>query len=184
MSLPPTGKKNVPDSRDSRRPHRAVTGAVQDPGHATTTMGKQNSGRWTPSDRMASRRQYLAVCWRCFFGSRWFRTLMPTNAEARVPAFWWIMVAVAAVLGVAYGRHRALIVAVALSVPQFVLAFWTAPRGDNDGLWGPLDAVALALWRFPNHPGLGRRMAEGSLRQSPAIAVTRSTSGRCRTRSA
>ena len=24
---------------------------------------------------------------------------------------------------------------VALGVPQFVLAFWTAPRGDDDGLW-------------------------------------------------
>lgn len=68
----------------------------------------------------------------------WF-ALVPhsdaNNAEARVPAFWWIMVGVAAVLGAAFGRKRALIVAVALSVPQLVLAFWTAPRGDNDGLW-------------------------------------------------
>ena len=68
----------------------------------------------------------------------WFALVPHTdadNAEARVPAFWCIMVGVAAVLGVAFGRQRALIVAATLSVPQFVLAFWTAPRGDNDGLW-------------------------------------------------
>ncbi len=67
----------------------------------------------------------------------WFALVPHTdadNAEARVSAFWWIMVGVAVVLGVAFGRQRALIVAAALSVPQFVLAFWTAPRGDNDGL--------------------------------------------------
>ena len=70
--------------------------------------------------------------------SLWFALVPHTdtnNAESRVPAFWWIMIGVAVVLGVAFGRKRALIVAVALSVPQFVLAFWTAPRGDNDGLW-------------------------------------------------
>ena len=28
-----------------------------------------------------------------------------------------------------------MLLALALSLPQVVLAFWTAPRGDNDGLW-------------------------------------------------
>ncbi len=59
----------------------------------------------------------------------------PSSADARVPAFWWIMVGAAFVLGLAFGRSRAVVVAGALTFPQFVLAFWTAPRGDNDGLW-------------------------------------------------
>lgn len=59
----------------------------------------------------------------------------PNNAQARVPAFWWIMIGVAGALGFAFGRRRAVVIALALSVPQFVLAFWTAPRGDDDGLW-------------------------------------------------
>ena len=68
----------------------------------------------------------------------WFALVPHTdadNAEARVPAFWWIMVAAAFVLGLAFGPSRAVVVAGALALPQFVLAFWTAPRGDNDGLW-------------------------------------------------
>jgi len=68
----------------------------------------------------------------------WFALVPHSDADRtdpRVPAFWWIMILAAGVLGVAFGRGRALIVAVALSLPQFVLAFWTAPRGDNDGLW-------------------------------------------------
>ena len=47
----------------------------------------------------------------------------PNNAEARVPAFWWIMVGVAGALGLALGRKHAVVVALALSLPQFVLAF-------------------------------------------------------------
>ncbi len=57
------------------------------------------------------------------------------SAAPRVSAYWWIMIAAAAVLGLVFGRSRAVGVACALAAPQFLLALLTAPRGDNDGLW-------------------------------------------------
>jgi hypothetical protein len=60
------------------------------------------------------------------------------SADPRVSAYWWIMIAAATVLGLVFGKSRAPAVAFGLAAPQFLLALFTAPRGDNDGLW--------ALW--------------------------------------
>jgi len=47
------------------------------------------------------------------------------------------------VLGVVLARHWQ-VVAIGLLAPQFALAPWTTPRGDNDGLWS-LIVVFLAM---------------------------------------
>ena len=63
-------------------------------------------------------------------------TAMPQGEEGssrRGLVLWAGLIAAAAVLGWAYPKSR--IVATGLVVGPFVTAFWTAPRGDNDGLW-------------------------------------------------
>jgi hypothetical protein len=57
------------------------------------------------------------------------------SADPRVAAYWWIMIGVAAALGLLLGKARAKSIAFGLVAPQFVLAIFTWPRGDNDGLW-------------------------------------------------
>jgi hypothetical protein len=87
----------------------------------------------------------------------------PGTTDPRVPAYWSVMVAAAASLGFAFGRPRAVLVGSGLTLPQFVLAFWTAPRGDNDGLWAlrmPLLLVFGAVLIVPAWMGgwvAGRR---------------------------
>ncbi|MGH9278416.1 MAG: hypothetical protein ACRD12_09990 [Acidimicrobiales bacterium] len=91
----------------------------------------------------------------------------PDRADARVSGFWWIMIAVAVVLGVAFGRRRAAAVGLALTLPQAVLAFWTAPRSDNDGLWALWIPVLVIFGLFLIVPAwlggwLRERLARGS----------------------
>jgi hypothetical protein len=50
------------------------------------------------------------------------------------PAFIWILTGFAVVGGFVFRRHAPLI-GLGLGVPPLVLSPWTAPRGDNDGLW-------------------------------------------------
>ena len=49
-------------------------------------------------------------------------------------AFWWVLLGVALAGGFLFRRHSVLI-GVALGLPPFLLSPWTAPRGDNTGLW-------------------------------------------------
>ena len=59
----------------------------------------------------------------------------PTNAGPRVGgAYWIVAVAVAGLVRVAAGR-RAVAAGAAYAMPQVALTPFTAPRGDDDGLW-------------------------------------------------
>jgi hypothetical protein len=49
--------------------------------------------------------------------------------------FWNAMIAAALILGAVFARNWR-VIAIGLVLPQLVLAPWTTPRGDNDGLWG------------------------------------------------
>ncbi len=70
------------------------------------------------------------------------------------PAFWWLMLVAAIGLGAAFGTPCLLAVTLGLGLPPLVLAFWTAPRGDEDGLWllwlptlaGFVAVIAVAAW--------------------------------------
>ena len=57
------------------------------------------------------------------------------NADARNPAYWWLAIGVAVVLGALMRSNQSASVGAAVAVPALALAPWTAPRGDNDGLW-------------------------------------------------
>lgn len=56
------------------------------------------------------------------------------GGEARVPAFWWIMLGAAIALGMG-SRARPSVIGFSLVAPQLLMAPWSAPRGDGDGLW-------------------------------------------------
>jgi hypothetical protein len=61
--------------------------------------------------------------------------LMWTQPKSEIPASWFPMMLLAPiVLGFVFSRSWP-IVPTGLLLPQFVLAPWTTPRGDNDGLW-------------------------------------------------
>jgi hypothetical protein len=100
----------------------------------------------------------------------------PQSADPRVGAFWWIMAAASFALGAVFGVRRCVVVGVCLALPQFVLAFWTAPRGDDDGLWVlwmPILLVFGAILILPAALGGAVRKAldglvAGSRRRSPA----------------
>ncbi|HET7487123.1 MAG TPA: hypothetical protein VFJ85_04290 [Acidimicrobiales bacterium] len=57
------------------------------------------------------------------------------GADARNPAYWWLAIAAAAGLGAVARSRKSALVGAAVVVPALLLAGWTAPRGDNDGLW-------------------------------------------------
>jgi hypothetical protein len=61
-------------------------------------------------------------------------------------------------------------IAPALIIPQFVLAPYTAPRGDNDGLWGVI-FFALFFGAFASY-----------LAACLSAAITRAVSGKFRAR--
>ena len=50
------------------------------------------------------------------------------------PIFWWILLGGAATIG-SVSRRRPGRAAAVLVLPALILSPWTAPRGDNDGLW-------------------------------------------------
>ena len=73
------------------------------------------------------------------------------DTEPRVAAFWWIMPVVALVLGAVFGTGYGSISGLVLGCAQFILAFVTGPRGDNDGLWFiwiPTTFLAMLLYAF------------------------------------
>jgi hypothetical protein len=49
-------------------------------------------------------------------------------------AYCWVLLAAALVLGFVLPREAAIVGAM-LGLPGLLLSPWTAPRGDNDGLW-------------------------------------------------
>lgn len=67
------------------------------------------------------------------------------TADPRVRAFWLVQVGAAVLLGV-LRRSQAVSIGIGMTVAQLVAAGYTAPRGDNDGLW--------LLW-FPVILGFG-----------------------------
>jgi len=66
------------------------------------------------------------------------------DGEGGSSLYWWALVAAAAIAGLV-APARAALVALALGGPGLALAGWTAPRGDNDGLW-LLIFPMLAAW--------------------------------------
>ena len=56
------------------------------------------------------------------------------NAGQGSPWYFPAMIAAAVVLGAVFFRRWSSI-GVGLVVPQLLVAGWTTPRGDNDGLW-------------------------------------------------
>jgi len=65
----------------------------------------------------------------------WLAFVVPLDQETNSPAFWWLMLAAAFVLGISVELDHAVLGAAALVVLPLVLCPWTAPRDDNDGLW-------------------------------------------------
>jgi hypothetical protein len=64
--------------------------------------------------------------------------LVPNDGDggnARHPGYWWLCIAAAIALGWFAASNQSAIVGAAVAVPAIVLAPWTAPRGDEDGLW-------------------------------------------------
>jgi hypothetical protein len=69
----------------------------------------------------------------------WFATVatVPTGDRVsglRMQLLWIAMIVGAAILGYLFSNDDGL-VALGMSGGPFVAAFWTAPRGDGDGLW-------------------------------------------------
>ena len=71
------------------------------------------------------------------------------DAEPRVGAAWWIMPAVALLLGVVFGTGYGTTAALIFGITQLVLWFPLGPEGDNDGLqllWVPTLLAAALLY--------------------------------------
>ena len=71
------------------------------------------------------------------------------DAEPRVGAAWWIMPAVALLLGVTFGSGYGSTSALIFGLTQFVLWFPLGPEGDNDGLqlfWVPTLLIAALIY--------------------------------------
>ena len=54
--------------------------------------------------------------------------------QTEAPAFWWLMLLAATILGAIFGRPSLVAITLGLGLPPLLLAAWTAPRGDGDGL--------------------------------------------------
>lgn len=57
------------------------------------------------------------------------------TGNIRSVSFWPSMVALAFAIGFAAGPRSSRIGGLLVGLPALLLAPWTAPRGDNDGLW-------------------------------------------------
>ena len=57
------------------------------------------------------------------------------DGQARNAAYWWLAGLAAVVLGALTATNESAIVGASVGAPALVLAGWTAPRGDGDGLW-------------------------------------------------
>ena len=71
------------------------------------------------------------------------------DAEPRLGAAWWIVPAVALVLGVVFGAGYGTTAALVLGITQLVLWFPLGPAGDNDGFqlfWVPTLLVAALFY--------------------------------------
>jgi hypothetical protein len=73
----------------------------------------------------------IVLWWRFFGSAPRYSDVNEDNGDA---SFFLWMIATAFVIGF-FARDRAGVCGVALGVPPLVLAPWTAPRGDGDGLW-------------------------------------------------
>ena len=80
-------------------------------------------------------------------------------------AGWWLLLAAFLVPAAIAGWRRVahpLAIGAALAAGPGILAFWTAPRGDNDGLW------VLQLWTLPAMGGFAALTAMVAERTSGA----------------
>ena len=62
-------------------------------------------------------------------------------------AYYWVLLGIALVAGLLLPQE-ALVIGALLGLPGLLLSPWTAPRGDNDGLWiliVPILAIFTAL---------------------------------------
>lgn len=84
----------------------------------------------------------------------WFGLVVAPN-DSEGTAFLWSSVLAAVALGLTTSTDgEAWLVGVGLAGPAFALALWTAPRGDNDGLWllwlpilaGMMLPLTVAAW--------------------------------------
>ncbi len=101
----------------------------------------------------ARRRQWLALGLAALVGlAIWIPTaamqLRESHDRSHPSEFsgWYLplMVLAAVALGAAFDRSS-FYVAFGLVAPQFLLAPWTTPRGDNDGLWALIFPFLVAL---------------------------------------
>jgi hypothetical protein len=70
------------------------------------------------------------------------------SGDARVTAFWWLAIAAVVALTLLARDRARYVVGLSVGVPPFLLSFFTAPHGDDDGLWilyVPLTAVFAAF---------------------------------------
>lgn len=74
--------------------------------------------------------------------------LYPIGPKSEFPASWFpLMLLAPIVLGFVFSRAWP-VVPTGIVLPQFVLAPWTAPRGDNDGLWVLIFPTLAALFGY------------------------------------
>jgi hypothetical protein len=57
------------------------------------------------------------------------------SGDARVAAFWWLAIAATIALTLLARGNARYVVGLSVGVPPFLLSFFTAPHGDDDGLW-------------------------------------------------
>lgn len=78
------------------------------------------------------------------------------SENTRSTVFWPAMVALAFAVGFSAGPRSARIGGLLLGLPALLLAPWTAPRGDNDGLWiliVPMLAIFVGVLAVVAHCG-------------------------------
>lgn len=106
---------------------------------APSDLWREPSDRWCQHVAMSLvRRSRTMIVVAATTGSGLWLTLVPNDdpgGNARSPMYWWLCVLAAFVLGAATASRDAALVGAAVAAPALVLALWTAPRGDNDGLW-------------------------------------------------
>ena len=108
-----------------------------------------SSGGRTPSgnlDAVNQARLWSGVMSALVSTGLWLALIVRLPDDAtNAPVFWWLMLIAAVAFGAAFGSACLPQVMFGLGAPPLALAFWTAPRGDGDGLW-ILWLPALALF--------------------------------------
>ena len=94
--------------------------------------------------------------------------LYPMAPKSELPASWFpLMLLAPIVLGFVFSRSWS-VVPTGLLLPQFVLAPWTTPRGDNDGLWVLVFPTLAFLFVYALLVAAASSWAAGRLRRSKA----------------